>query len=67
MGPTPESVTGFSRWPSVSPVKKIVGRLLSCADGIAFQSLVDAMSSVLEIDGLPLPIGRILLADTVTL
>ena len=46
MGPTPESVTGFSRWPSVSPVKKIVGRLLSCADGIAFQSLVDAMSSV---------------------
>jgi hypothetical protein len=25
MGPTPESATGFSRWPFVSPVKKIVG------------------------------------------
>ncbi len=48
-------------------MKKLVGCLMSSGDGIAFQSLVDAMSSVLEIDGLPLPIGRILLADTVTL
>ena len=48
MGPTPEdlSVTGFVRWPSVSLVKKIVGWVMSSADGIAFQSLVDAMSSV---------------------
>ena len=48
MGPTPEdlSVTGFVRWPSVSLVKKIVGWVISSADGIAFQSLVDAMSSV---------------------
>ena len=48
MGPTPEdlSVTGFVRWPSVSLVKKIVGWVISSAGGIAFQSLVDAMSSV---------------------
>ncbi len=52
MGPTPEdlSVTGcvhgLGRWPSVSPVKKFVGCLMSSGDGIAFQSLVDAMTSV---------------------
>ncbi len=48
MGPTPEdqSATGFDRWPSVSLVKKIVGWVMSSAAGIAFQSLVDAMSSV---------------------
>jgi hypothetical protein len=66
MGPTPEdlSVTGFGRWFSASAVKKIAGWLMSSAGGIAFQSLVDAMSSVWKIDDLSLPIGRILFADT---
>ncbi len=36
---------------------------MSSAGGIAFQSLVDAMSSV-KIDDLSLPIGRVLFADT---
>ncbi len=42
MGPTPEdlSVTRFGRWPSVSPVKKIVGCLMSSAGGMCVVLLI---------------------------
>ena len=48
IGPIPEDlfVIGLDRWVSVPSVKEIVGCLMSSAGGIAFQSLVDAMSSV---------------------
>jgi hypothetical protein len=50
IGPTPEdlSVSGLVRWPSSAPVNEMLGWLTSTssAAGMAFQSLVDAMSSV---------------------